>query len=117
MLKQICRCCSPFSLHALTLEAAAPLRQGGGWCEYVKQRLCEFPCTYLLLLLCSLKPLSTVLYLEMCRCEAASAAVVLRLVGAFLPNTAVSAWLVGWTAGPVVVIGAAGRYAAGLALG
>lgn len=48
--------------------------QGGGWCEYVKQRQCEFPCTCLLLLLCSLKPHRTVLYLEMCRCEAASAA-------------------------------------------
>lgn len=53
MLKQICRCCSPSSLHALTLEAAAQLKSGrGGWCEYVKQRKCEFPCTYLLLVLC-----------------------------------------------------------------
>lgn len=53
MLKQICRCSSPSSLHALTLEAAAPLKLGRGrWCEYVKQRQCEFPCTYLLLVLC-----------------------------------------------------------------
>lgn len=60
MLKQICRCCSPSSLHALTLEAAAQLKSRrvgrggleGGWCEYVKQRKCEFPCTYLLLVLC-----------------------------------------------------------------
>lgn len=53
MLKQICRCSSPSSLHALTLEAAAPLELGRGrWCEYVKQRQCEFPCTYLLLVLC-----------------------------------------------------------------
>lgn len=53
MLKQICRCCSPSSLHALTLEAAAQLEseKGGGWCEYVKQRKCEFPCTDLLLVL------------------------------------------------------------------
>lgn len=77
MLKQICRCCSPSSLHALTLEAAAQLKSGrGGWCEYVKQRKCEFPCTYFVIgSLFSLKPQSTILYLEMCRCEAASVAV------------------------------------------
>lgn len=77
MLKQICRCCSPSSLHALTLEAAAQLKSGRGGMVWICKTKKMWIPMYLFVIgsLFSLKPQSTILYLEICLCEAASVAV------------------------------------------
>lgn len=90
MLKQICRCCSPSSLHALTLEAAAQLKSGRGMVWICKTKKMWIPMY--LFVIASLFPQTTMNHFVLGNVPVWSSQCCCMfswMVRAFLPSAAV----------------------------